>query len=169
MAVSHLPPAAADVIHPETAYLVTSLMQSVLASGTGAGIRQRGFELPAAGKTGTSSDGWFVGFTPELLCLVWVGYDDGSDINLVGAGSALPIWTEFMKRAQQEGWLQGEEFARPENVVTVQIDPATGLLASRRCRKTVAENFISGTEPTARCPERGAPVSTRPRAGLPLQ
>ncbi|MBI3940310.1 MAG: PBP1A family penicillin-binding protein [Acidobacteria bacterium] len=146
-------PAAVDVIHPETAYLVTSLMESVLAGGTGAGARQRGFDLPAAGKTGTSNDGWFVGYTPDLLCLTWVGFDDNRDINLVGAGSALPIWTEFMKRARQEVPLSGAEFSRPANVATVNIDPSTGLLASSRCARVVAENFIQGTEPTARCPE----------------
>ncbi|MBI4456159.1 MAG: PBP1A family penicillin-binding protein [Acidobacteria bacterium] len=146
-------PPPEEVIHPETAYLVTSLMQSVLDQGTGSGARQRGFSLPAAGKTGTSNDGWFVGFTPDLLCVTWVGFDDNRDINMVGSGSALPIWTEFMKRAEHELPLRGADFEKPPNVVTVNIDPSTGLLASPRCLKVRRENFISGTEPTLQCPE----------------
>ena len=76
-------------------------MQEVLRSGTGAGVRSRGFSLPAAGKTGTSHDAWFAGFTTKLLCVVWVGLDDYKDIKMEGAKAALPIWTEFMKRAHR--------------------------------------------------------------------
>jgi penicillin-binding protein 1B len=147
------PPKPEAVIHPETAYLVTSLMQSVLDRGTGFGARQRGFNLPAAGKTGTSNDGWFVGFTPDLLCAAWVGFDDNRDINLLAANSAVPVWAAFMKRAQTLLPLKGADFVRPENVVTVDIDPSTGLLASPRCAKVTSENFILGTAPINICPE----------------
>ena len=89
------------VLDPRVNYLMVSLMQEVMRSGTAAGVRVAGFTLPAAGKTGTSRDGWFAGFTSKLVCVVWVGFDDGKDLNLEGAKSALPIWTEFMKRAHQ--------------------------------------------------------------------
>jgi penicillin-binding protein 1B len=145
-------PPAVPVIHPETAYLVTSLMQSVLDRGTGARARQLGFDLPAAGKTGSSNDGWFIGFTPDLLCATWVGFDDNRDTtNLLGANSALPIWTAFMKRAKEVLPLSGAGFPRPQNIVTVDIDPDTGLLATAACGKVSAENFVAGTEPTTFC------------------
>src|SRR5208283_3477912 len=90
------------VLDPRVAYLVTNLMEEVLRSGTAAGVRGRyGFFAPAAGKTGTSHDGWFAGFTSELLCVVWVGFDDNTVLNLQGADSAAPIWAEVMKSALQ--------------------------------------------------------------------
>ena len=88
-----------QVLDPRVAYLMTNLMEEVLRSGTAAGVRARGFTVPAAGKTGTSHDGWFAGYTSELLCVVWVGFDDNKELDLQGAHSAAPIWTEFMKRA----------------------------------------------------------------------
>ena len=94
-------PERKPAIDARVAYLMENMMEEVLRSGTGAGVRSRGFYLPAAGKTGTSHDGWFAGFTSKLICVVWVGFDDNRDIKLEGARSALPIWTEFMKRAHQ--------------------------------------------------------------------
>src|SRR5437870_13195164 len=82
-----------EVMRPEWVYLMTDRMEGVINSGTGAGVRARGFTLPAAGKTGTSRDGWFAGYTKDLLAIAWVGYDDNRDPNLEGARSALPIWT----------------------------------------------------------------------------
>ena len=84
-----------EVLSPEIAYLMTHLMEGVIDHGTGAGVRARGFTLPAAGKTGTSRDGWFAGYTKDLLVISWVGFDDNRDLNLEGARSALPIWTDF--------------------------------------------------------------------------
>ena len=136
---------------PQIAFLITSLLQSVMNEGTGAGVRARGFKLPAAGKTGTSRDGWFAGYTPELLCIVWVGFDDNRELNLSGSQSALPIWTEFMKKAITLRPLLGEEFAVPEGVPQVEIDPTTGLLATSRCLERQLEYFILGTEPTLSC------------------
>ena len=92
------PVSARRVLDSRVSYLMVSLLESVINNGTGAGVRARGFRLPAAGKTGTSHDGWFAGFTSNLLAVVWVGYDDDRDLNLTGAQSALPVWTEFMKR-----------------------------------------------------------------------
>ena len=94
-------PVRRQVLDPRVAYLMVSLMEEVLRSGTGAGTRSRGFGLPAAGKTGTSHDGWFAGFTSKLICIVWIGFDDNKELHLEGARSALPVWTEFMKRAHQ--------------------------------------------------------------------
>src|SRR5579859_3527197 len=90
-----------QVLDPRVAYLMVSMLEEVLRSGTAAAVRARGFTVPAAGKTGTSRDGWFAGFTSQLLCVVWVGFDDNRELNLEGAHSAAPIWTEFMKRALQ--------------------------------------------------------------------
>ena len=90
------------VARPDTTFLVTNMMRSVLNEGTGAGARAAGFTLDAAGKTGTTNDlrdAWFVGFTPELLTVVWVGFDDNQPVGLSGAQAALPIWTQFMRRA----------------------------------------------------------------------
>jgi penicillin-binding protein 1B len=144
-------PEPKQVLTPQIAFLVTSLLQSVINNGTGAGARARGFVLPAAGKTGTSHDGWFAGYTPELLCIVWVGFDDNRELNLSGSQSALPIWTEFMKKAIQLRPLKGEDFTVPEGVLEVVIDPTTGLIATDRCLQRIKEYFIEGTEPTLEC------------------
>jgi penicillin-binding protein 1B len=158
---------AKRVLTPEISFLTTSLLQSVLNNGTGAGARSQGFRLPAAGKTGTSHDGWFAGYTPELLCIVWVGFDDNRELNLAGSRSALPIWTEFMKRAIPIVPLGGDSFPTPEGIVGVEIDPSTGLLATEHCLQRQKEYFIKGTEPTIYCygnnyersTESNAPVS----------
>ena len=92
-------PPAREAIDPRVSYLMVSMLEEVLRSGTAAGVRSRGFKLPAAGKTGTSYNGWFVGFTSQLLCVVWVGFDDYGELDLEGAKSALPTWAEFMKKA----------------------------------------------------------------------
>ncbi len=140
-----------EVLTPQIAFLVTSLLRSVINNGTGAGARARGFALPAAGKTGTSHDGWFAGYTPDMLCIVWVGFDDNRELNLSGSQSALPIWTEFMKKAIQLRPLKGEDFVVPDGVPEVEIDPTTGLLATNRCLQREKDYFIQGTEPTLEC------------------
>jgi penicillin-binding protein 1B len=156
-----------QVLTPQIAFLVTSLLESVINNGTGAEARARGFVLPAAGKTGTSHDGWFAGYTPDLLCIVWIGFDDNRELNLTGSQSALPIWTEFMKKAVRLKPLKGEDFVVPDGVEQVEIDPTTGLLATERCLQREKEYFIQGTEPTLQCygnnyeqaAGSGAPVS----------
>ncbi|MBI2950740.1 PBP1A family penicillin-binding protein [bacterium] len=148
------PPAdpARPTLRPEVAFLITSALESVLSEGTGASARARGFHLPAAGKTGTSDDdSWFVGYTPDLLCAVWVGLDDSSPLHLTGAQGALPIWTLFMTKAQRLGHLSGAAFSPPENIVAVSIDAQTGLLASDRCEEIRAEFYVRGTEPARVC------------------
>ena len=115
-------------------------------------VRSRGFTLPAAGKTGTSHDGWFAGFTSELLCVVWVGFDDNRELNLEGAKSALPIWAEFMKRASTyRPYNAAHNFSAPSGVVSANICDATGNLAGSKCQKVHSDVFISGTEPTEVC------------------
>lgn len=140
------------VLDARVNYLMVSLLQEVMRSGTAAGTRARGFTLPAAGKTGTSHDGWFAGFTSKLICVVWVGYDDNSELNLEGAHSALPIWTEFMKRAHQHREYRNvRDWDAPDGVVSVDIDPASGQLATPSCPIARGEVFISGTQPVELC------------------
>ena len=144
------------ITHPETTFLVTNMMRSVLNEGTGAGARSAGFTLDAAGKTGTTNDlrdAWFVGFTPELLTVVWVGFDDNQPVGLSGAQAALPIWTQFMMRA-----LAGRSsvpFEPPDGVEFVDIDAETGKLAGPHCPKVISEAFIGGTEPREYCEVHG--------------
>src|SRR3954465_6761223 len=138
-----------EVARPDTTFLVTNMMRSVLNEGTAASARGMGFTLDAAGKTGTTNDlrdAWFVGFTPELLTVVWVGLDDNQPLGLSGAQAALPIWLSFMTRA-----LAGHgdrQFEVPANVTFVDIDRDTGGLATPRCTHVITEAFIAGTEPT---------------------
>ena len=144
------------VLTPRLNYLMVSLLQGVVSRGTGAGVRARGFSFPAAGKTGTSRDGWFAGFTPNLLAVAWVGYDDDHDLNLIGARSALPIWTEFMKRTIDfPGYNTPQPFTQPEGIVTVALDNATNLVAPAGSdpATTHTEVFIEGSEPFAPQPQ----------------
>jgi len=146
-------PTPTPALDPRVAYLIVDLMQEVIRSGTGVRVRAMGFSAPTAGKTGTSHDGWFAGFTSELLCVVWVGYDDYRDVKLEGAQSALPIWTEFMKRAHTfREYRRVKPFEPPEGIVTVDIDVASGKLAAPGCGPEVShEVFIAGTQPLELC------------------
>lgn len=145
------PPAPVEVFDASVAFIITTAMQSVLDEGTGREVRARGFYLPAAGKTGTNQDGWFVGFTPDLLCAVWVGFDDGTDLPHSGSRSALPIWTNFMKQAYRAGLLSGEDFSVPESAVRIAIDARSGLRAAPHCREVIQEYYVRGTEPFEYC------------------
>jgi penicillin-binding protein 1B len=140
------------VLDARVNYLLVNMMQEVLRSGTAAGARAHGFTLPAAGKTGTTRDGWFAGFTSRLLCVVWVGFDDNRDLKLEGSRSALPIWTEFMKRAAKiRQYRDAKPFAMPSGVVSVKICPESGKLASPYCPEPRSEVFIDGTQPVVEC------------------
>jgi penicillin-binding protein 1B len=144
--------ATKGVAQPGATFLVTNMMRGVMNEGTGAGARAAGFSLDAAGKTGTTNDlrdAWFVGFTPELLTVVWVGFDDNQPVGLSGSQAALPIWTEFMARA-----LAGRPslpFEAPDGISFVDIDPGTGQLALPTCPRTISEAFVAGTEPIQTC------------------
>ena len=140
------------VLDPRVAYIMTSMMEAVVNSGTAAGVRGRGFSAPAAGKTGTSHDGWFAGYTSNLLCIVWVGFDDYSDLRLSGADTAAPIWAEFMKKAITFPEYQGvKPFTQPSGVVDVKLDKVTNRLATPTCPDDYIAAFLAGTEPTDTC------------------
>ena len=144
------------VARPDTTFLVTNMMRSVINEGTGAGARAAGFSMDAAGKSGTTNDlrdAWFVGFTPELLTVVWVGLDDNTPLGLSGTQAALPIWTAFMSRA-----LAGRAnatFTAPDNIAFADIDRDTGKVAAPGCPRIFREAFLAGTEPTEVCQLHG--------------
>jgi penicillin-binding protein 1B len=143
-------------LDPRVAYLMVSMMQEVLRSGTGAAVQSMGFTLPAAGKTGTSHDGWFAGFTTELLCVVWVGFDDNRDLNLEGARSALPVWAEFMKRAgKMRDYHNAKAFQAPPGIVSAHICSDSGQLAGENCPNLRYEVFVSGSQPLVECEIHG--------------
>jgi penicillin-binding protein 1B len=151
-----------SVLDPRIAYMITNVLEDVVNHGTGAGVRSRGFYAPAAGKTGTSHDGWFAGYTSNLLCIVWVGFDDNRELGLAGANSAGPIWAEFMKKAiALPGFSNTQAFERPEGVVSVTIDPETRQVAAADCPQTREEVFIAGTEPTETCSLHGGSAFER--------
>lgn len=142
-----------QVLDPRVAYVMTDMMEGVVNNGLAfSAVRGRGFQLPAAGKTGTSHDGWFAGYTSNLLCIVWIGFDDYSEIHLTGSQTAAPIWTEFMKKAAElPRYSDMKAFAQPSGVVDVQLDKLTNLLATPSCPQTYTSAFIVGTEPTSTC------------------
>jgi penicillin-binding protein 1B len=148
-------------LDPRVAYLVTSMMEDVINRGTGATVRARGFNAPAAGKTGTSRDGWFAGYTSNLLAIVWVGFDDNRDLGLSGANAPAPIWADFMKRAVTlPAYRDVQPFKMPEGVTKVTIDPESLALATPECPVTREEVYIHGTEPTEFCPLHGAHMAS---------
>jgi penicillin-binding protein 1B len=146
---------SASVLDPRVAYIMTNMMESVINSGTGYEVRRLGFTAPAAGKTGTSHDAWFAGYTSNLLCIVWVGYDDYSDLRLSGGVTAAPIWAEFMKRAVRiPEYRNTAEFVQPTGVVNVQLDKGTNRLATASCPDDYSAAFIAGTEPKETCEQQ---------------
>ena len=142
-----------QVLDPRISYVMTDMMEGVINNGLGySAVRVRGFTAPAAGKTGSSHDGWFAGYTSNLLCIVWVGFDDYSDLHLSGAQTAAPIWTEFMKKASAiDRYSDMKSFSQPSGVVDVQLDKVTNLLATPTCPETYTAAFVTGTEPTTTC------------------
>jgi penicillin-binding protein 1B len=175
------------VLDPRVAYVMTDMMEAVINTGTAAGVRARGFSAPAAGKTGTSRDAWFAGYTSNLLCIVWVGYDDYSDLKIEGAKSAAPIWAEFMKRAVKlPAYKRVQTFKQPDGVVNLTLDKITNKLATAGCPDDYEAAFIAGTEPHETCdqpqgvagffqkifgnePKPLTPVSNGGQQGLPAQ
>jgi penicillin-binding protein 1B len=145
-----------QVLDPRVAFVMTNLLEGVMNFGTAAGVRTRGFTAPAAGKTGSSHDGWFAGYTSNLLCIVWVGYDDYSDLHLSGAQTAAPIWAEFMKKAVTlSQYADVKAFTQPEGVVDVQLDKITNRLATPSCPDDYTIAFVAGTEPHDTCDQTG--------------
>jgi len=169
-----------QVLDSRVAYLVTNMMEDVLIRGTAAGARYAtGFNVPAAGKTGTSDrDGWFAGFTSELLCIVWVGFDDSRDLDIQGADSAAPIWMQFMKDAlKYREYRDTKPFEAPDGIVSIEIDPETGYPATPACPTRATEVYIAGTQPVGACPKHGGRMITNATgwdtpvqdAGAPVQ
>ena len=146
-------PASKQVLDARVAFLTTVMMENVLrGEGTGAGVRNMGFYAPAAGKTGTSHDAWFAGFTSNLLCIVWVGNDDYTDVKLEGAHAAAPIWAEFMKKAVElPQYSDTHDFTPPDGVDVVQLDKVTNLLSDDACPESYPAAFLSGTAPMDTC------------------
>ncbi len=145
-------PDSKPILDPRVAYLTTSLMQNVINSGTGFEVRRRGFNAPAAGKTGTSHDAWFAGFTSNLICVVWVGNDDYTDIKLGGSSAAAPIWAEFMKRAVLlPQYSDTHDFSVPAGIIQVKLDKVTNLLSNDTCPVGYTASFLEGTAPTDTC------------------
>jgi membrane carboxypeptidase/penicillin-binding protein len=135
---------------------VTYLLRGVVERGTGAPARALGIDGPVAGKTGTTNDGrdaWFVGYTPRLVTLVWVGFDERQVLRLSGGQAALPIWADFMRTAMTV--VPSSEFTVPTAVLFRDVDPTNGKLANRYCPVVFREAFLSGTEPREVCPDHG--------------
>ena len=145
------------VLDPRVCYVVTDMLVAALRSGTGASARAHGFVHVATGKTGTTNDtrdAWFVGSTPEVVCAVWVGYDDNTPVGLTGAHGALPVWAELMRTWLGDGW--DHDFAPPDGITFREIDPASGELAQRRCDQREVAAYLDGTAPARTCSDHGA-------------
>ena len=137
--------------------MMTHMLRGVLERGTG---RTGRLEVPAVGKTGTTDgyrDAWFAGYTPDLVAVVWVGFDHGRALGLPGSQAALPIWAEFMKAAT--AGRPAAQFDPPEGITLVRIDPHTGGLATPECPEVLDEAFPVGRVPTATCPMHRAALT----------
>ncbi len=169
------PTRSAPVLSPATAYVTTEMMKDVLTYGTAKRLKNFSRQRPAAGKTGTTDDyrdAWFVGYTPQLITGVWVGYDKPKPggRGFTGGVVSAPIWEKFMRVAT--AGKPAADFARPEGVITVTIDPTTVQLATPECPTTKEEDFIAGTEPTVYCTKHGGegmPPTHPKEGGQPAQ
>jgi penicillin-binding protein 1B len=158
-----------QVIAPTTAYMITDMLEGVIDRGTARAARHQIPGTAVAGKTGTSRDGWFVGYTPNLVCAIWIGFDDNKQLGLTGAEAALPAWVEFMKTAIDLRPELGERsFDRPEGITIADIDPETDELASGKCPMREQVAMLTEQAPKTECfrhnfyfdPRDGAPNET---------
>jgi penicillin-binding protein 1B len=155
-----------QVLKPSTAYMLDDMLAAVIDHGTARAARGAIRGVAVAGKTGTSRDGWFAGFTPNLVCVVWVGFDDGEELNLTGADSALPAWVEFVRRAVElRPELGGQSFGRPASITTVEVDPDTGLLAAPSCPRRERVALAPAFVPDHECSLHGDPWGLKAPAG----
>jgi 1A family penicillin-binding protein len=157
------------VLSPAAAFVTTQMLRDVLTTGTARGLKGFAAARPAAGKTGTTDDyrdAWFIGYTPQLIAGVWVGHDtprpEGK--GFTGGAVAAPIWERFMRGALAKA--PASDFAQPETVAAVSIDPRTGFLAAVDCQEQRQEFYITGTEPTTVCPDHGGVPAGLLPAGL---
>jgi len=165
-------PQTHQVIDPNVAYLMTGGLKAVLRSGTGASSSRLGIDFPAAGKTGTTQDykdGYFIGYTPEVVCGVWVGFDQPAPTGMTGAQSALPAWVDFMVSTAPD---DAQDFAIPSGIEMATIDPASGGLATPACPHAIRLPFLIGSAPTQLCPLHGGlfasiPSSVPPEVPIP--
>jgi membrane carboxypeptidase/penicillin-binding protein len=153
------PPALAQVMTPAAAFITTQMLKDVLTYGTAKSLRTFSQAHPAAGKTGTTDnyvDAWFVGYTPNLVTGIWIGYDQpkSGGKGFTGGAVAAPIWERFMDKVVTTR--PAVDFPQPETVLALSIDPTTGLLALEACPQKRDEFFISGTEPKEYCTAHGA-------------
>ena len=167
--VSTEPGAGQKVLSPQSAFLVTTLLQGVVDYGTARSMRSQGLADPVAGKTGTSNnrrDNWFVGYTPERATVVWVGFDDDSPTPFSGSKAALPLWTKFMLAVRPAAGYS--RFTAPDGIRVVLIDPVSGELATERCPEVLSEAFPSGRLPQIVCHLHGGrnslPIDPQARA-----
>ncbi len=160
------PPMVNPALSPATAFITTSILKDVMTYGTAKSLRKFSSERPAAGKTGTTDeyrDAWFIGYTPQVVTGIWVGYDQPKPggKGFTGGGVAAPIWEKFMRPALAAR--AALDFPQPETVVKITIDPASGLRANADCPEKVDEFYLKGTEPTSSCPQHGgAPLQPLP-------
>jgi penicillin-binding protein 1B len=148
------------VVNPAVAFLITGALKQVLRYGTGAAATHMGIDFPAAGKTGTTQDyrdGYFIGYTPELVCGVWVGFDEPQSLGMPGAQAALPAWVSFMSDAVSP---DSPDFAEPSGIEYATIDPQSGGRATPSCPRAIALPFLIGTAPTASCPLHGGLIAS---------
>jgi 1A family penicillin-binding protein len=155
---TEIPPAVTPVLSPAAAFVTTQMLKDVMIYGTAKGLKKFSQQRPSAGKTGTTDDyrdAWFIGYTPQLITGIWVGYDKPrpGGRGFTGGGVAAPIWGRFMAKALAARPVA--DFPKPDTVAAVSIDPATGLLATPECPVKMDEYFMEGSEPTGYCPEHG--------------
>ena len=154
--VADFAPVATQVLDSRVAYLTQSLLQGVMARGTASTVRAHGFRAPAAGKTGTSHDAWFAGYTSNLICIVWIGNDDYTDVKLQGALAAAPLWAEFMNRAiKLPQYSDVHDFMKPDGVTDVRLDRVSNLPADETCPNDYTAAFLNGTVPPGSCSRMG--------------
>jgi penicillin-binding protein 1B len=148
------------VVRQDVAYVMTGALEGVLKYGTAAASPRMGINFPAAGKTGTTDDyhdAYFIGYTADVVCGVWVGFDEPKSIGLTGAAAALPAWAGFMTKAQMR---EPRDFEAPDGVTVVMVDPDSGGIATPSCPHAVAMPFLTGTQPTQLCPLHGGAYSS---------
>ncbi len=145
-----------QAVSPTTAYMITNMLSGVIDHGTARAARNSIKGVAVAGKTGTSRDGWFVGYTPNLVCVVWIGYDDNSQLGLTGAAAALPAWADFMSRAVAlRPELGGRTFECPEGIKFVEVDVDNGMLSTLSCPHRELIAVAERVQPNVECLQHG--------------